>query len=217
MAGYIPGLGYHILTGWYDRVVALAMPEREFRRRTLGYARLAPGMRILDAGCGTGTLLAMLPPDIEAHGADIDEKMLATARRKAPAARLCNASLLGLPYPKARFDRVLSSFVLHHLRPAGKIRAFREIARVLKPGGEFLLADWGPPAGPLQSAAFLTVQLLDGFATTQSHRQGRVPELLRAGGFATAEELGHMRLIAGTVRFWRAIPVSAVPPAGAAS
>lgn len=59
---YVPALGYPWLTALYDPVVALTTRERTFKERLVAQARLAPGMDMLDLGCGTGTLAIRARP-----------------------------------------------------------------------------------------------------------------------------------------------------------
>jgi cyclopropane fatty-acyl-phospholipid synthase-like methyltransferase len=54
---YVHALGLRTLNRLYDPLFRLTMPERAFRRQLLEQAQLAPGMGILDVGCGTGALL----------------------------------------------------------------------------------------------------------------------------------------------------------------
>ena len=56
---YIPALKYHVLTRYYDRVVALTTRERRFKRALLDQATPLAGQHLLDIGCGTGTLAQM--------------------------------------------------------------------------------------------------------------------------------------------------------------
>jgi len=67
------------------------------------------------------------------------------------------------PYPDNEFDTVFSSLFFHHLGPVKKMQTFKEIYRVMKPGGEFHICDWGRPSNPISKIASLGVRLLDGF------------------------------------------------------
>ena len=77
--------------------------------------------------------------------------------------------------------------------------------RVLRPGGELHIADWGKPHDPLMRVAFLGVQLLDGFATTRDHVAGRLPQLVSESGFDEVSELGRWRTFYGSLWFLRGV------------
>ncbi len=109
--------------------------------RTLLQALLAryapPGATILDAGCGTGANLQLLQTFGRAIGVDISEQAIAYCRaRGIPRDRALLASLTELPFPDHFFDLVVSFDVICNI-PDDR-QAFREGARVLKPGGRFI-------------------------------------------------------------------------------
>jgi ubiquinone/menaquinone biosynthesis C-methylase UbiE len=206
-----PALAYHALTPLYDRVVAVTTRERRFKSALLDQARLQPGQQLLDVGSGTGTL-AMLAsarcPDLQVVGLDADPRILARARRKAGAMRdrirFDEGLSTALPYADASFDRVLSSLFFHHLRPPDKAATAREMLRVLRPGGELHVADWGRAGGPVSRAAFVAVQLLDGFETTRDAVAGRLPTVLQAAGFTDVVETQRMLTLFGVLSLYRA-------------
>ncbi|MDP9373631.1 MAG: methyltransferase domain-containing protein, partial [Chloroflexota bacterium] len=132
--------------------MALLGLERAVLRPLLSLARPQAGERALDVGCGTGLLLRLLADSEERvalAGVDLDPAMIARARRRVPEVALCVASATALPYPDDRFDLLTSTFVLHHLDPAGQHAALVEARRVLRPGGRLVLVDFGPPRTPL--------------------------------------------------------------------
>ncbi|MCC6737734.1 MAG: methyltransferase domain-containing protein [Planctomycetia bacterium] len=104
-----------------------------------------PGDRVLDAGCGAGTDVFVAARMCgSAAGVDLTPAMLAVARRaargwKGGRVEFRAASVERLPFPDASFDLVLSNGALN-LVP-DKDAAFREIHRVLRPGGRFVAAD----------------------------------------------------------------------------
>lgn len=102
---------------------------------------LQPGMRLLDCGCGPGTITVGLAAAVvpgEVVGIDLEAAQINLAQRQAAQANVTNArfevaNVHDLPFPDASFDVVYCSAVLSHLRERGK--ALREMHRVLKPGG----------------------------------------------------------------------------------
>lgn len=94
------------------------------------------GRRVLDIGCGTGLTLSLLPSDVKAVGLDLSEAALAYAKTRAPHAELVRGSAYELPFEAGSFDAVLALDVLEHLDD--DMRAAREAARVLRPGGVFV-------------------------------------------------------------------------------
>ena len=157
---FLPALRFERLTPFYDGVIALTTRERTFRRRVVEQAAIGDGMRVLDIGAGTGTLAALVGerhPGARVTGLDADPAMLARARAKAPRASFDEGLSYELPYPDASFDRVLSSLFFHHLRPRDKRRTLAEARRVLRPGGELHVADWGRAAGALMRVLAVSI------------------------------------------------------------
>lgn len=124
-------------------------------------AQLRPGMRLLDCGCGPGTITldfaAAVAPG-EVIGLDIAPVQIDRARTLAAAAQVNNVSfqvgdVYALPFPDASFDVVNANSLLQHLREP--VRALREFRRVLRPGGLTAVVDpdWSTmilePATPL--------------------------------------------------------------------
>ena len=137
--------------GHYDQVVSLLTLGRRTRLRnmTIALARIQPGDRVLEVGCGTGdvALAACAPagPHGSVSGIDASPEMIAVARTKAARAGLeidfRVEPIEALTYPDATFDIVLSSLMMHHLPDDLKRQGLAEIARVLKPGARLLILD----------------------------------------------------------------------------
>ena len=103
-----------------------------------------PYQTLLDVGCGTGWLLNRLARvhPAEYHGLDVSENMLAVAEEKhIPGAVFVQGVADQLPYADDFFDVVTCIQSFHHYPDPD--RAMREVLRVLKPGGLYLLSDTG--------------------------------------------------------------------------
>ncbi|MCH6572823.1 MAG: class I SAM-dependent methyltransferase [Proteobacteria bacterium] len=187
---FVPALGFSWLTRIYDPVVRLTTREQRFKSELLAQAGLAAPMEVLDLACGTGTLAIRAKrqhPGCEITGIDADDRILKIARGKAKkegqAIDFQQGFSTKLPFRDRHFDCVLSSLFFHHLLPDAKQLTFREVHRVLKPGGQLHIADWGKPGSFLMRGLFYFIQLLDGFDNTRDNVQGRLPELMRQAGF----------------------------------
>tara|TARA_R110002049_G_scaffold248090_1_gene422582 strand:+ start:428 stop:1075 length:648 start_codon:yes stop_codon:yes gene_type:complete len=208
---YIPALAYRSLTGLYDPLVRITTRERRFKAALLQQARLRAGQQVLDLACGTATLTIAakrMQPRADITGADGDPDILTRARVKAAKAeaelKFDESLSQHLPYADSSFDVVLSSLFFHHLDRENKLATLSEVWRVLKPGAELHIADWGKAANPLMRVLFLIVQMLDGFATTTDNVAGRLPEFLRASGFKEVEETQRFSTVLGTLALYRA-------------
>jgi SAM-dependent methyltransferase len=111
---YVPAAGHHWSLPLYDPLVKLLGGDSA-RRLLVEQADLQPGHRVLEVGCGTGTLLVLLTravPALEVTGLDPDVRAPARAKRKADAAsvsiQLDRGFSDSLPYADASFDRVFS-------------------------------------------------------------------------------------------------------------
>ncbi|TDA63803.1 MAG: methyltransferase domain-containing protein [Clostridia bacterium] len=131
----------------YDRLASEAEDDLSCGN-TLALAGLKPGLAVADLGCGRGseTLAAarLVAPHGQAIGIDLSPAMVGQACRRREEAGLGNAfflvaDLTTLPLAAGSIDVVLSNCVLNHV--LDKAAAYREIHRVLKPGGCFVIAD----------------------------------------------------------------------------
>ncbi len=209
---FVPALGFHWLTPAYDAVVRVTAREKTFKATLIEQAHFEPDQSVLDLACGTGTLAIWIKqrhPRVSVTGIDGDPTILAIASRKASKARvtirLDRGYSFSLPYADASFDRVISSLFFHHLSWHDKQRTARELCRVMRTGGELHVADWGRSTGPLMRAAFVTVQLLDGFGNTQENVEGRLIELFQLAGFSEVSQQRTFSTVLGTMALYRAV------------
>jgi ubiquinone/menaquinone biosynthesis C-methylase UbiE len=200
MTDYIPAMGRHWMLFLYDPFSRVARVGR-IHDALLDRASIRPGQRVLEIGCGTGNLLTALGrrrvPDLDVLGTDPDPAALGKARRKAARAKLPlryeRAYAGELPLPDDSVDRVLSSYMLHHLDATAKAGALREVRRVLRPGGELHLVDAdGTPREGRKSRPLLAGNAPD-----------RVLALMHEAGLTDAMETGRGQRLGGHV-FYRA-------------
>ncbi len=153
-------------------------------------------------------MAAQAEPGLNVVGLDGDEEILERARAKAIAAGAAIDFQEGLstrlPFGPASFDRVLSTLFFHHLTTADKRVTLTEVTRVLRPGGELHVADWGRPQDPLMAGLFAGVRALDGFERTRANVQGRLPALFEDAGLVEARRHDRMRTAFGTVELYTA-------------
>lgn len=213
--GYIPALKYEWLTKVYDLVLEFTMPERKIKTALINGMRIQTNDRILDFGCGSLTLSIMAAqayPHAIFYGLDIDDKILSIAERKMKSAgasvKIQHYDGGRLPYPDNYFDRVMSSLVFHHLTLRQKYKALEEIYRILKPSGEVHIADFGQPSGALQRLGFYSVQLLDGFETTNDSLKNVLPKSMKETNFYEVEEKGFFKTMVGTVRLMKGVKLN---------
>ncbi len=214
-ASYVPALRFRWLTPFYDAVVGITVRERTFKKALLQQAAIQPGQRVLDVGCGTGTLCLLIKqtqPQAEVVGVDGDPEILALAQNKARKAGVAvqfdHGLSTELPYPDAHFDRVLSTLFFHHLSPEDKKRTAAELFRVLKPGGELHIADWGKAANPLMRGLFWGIQILDGFENTRDNINGKLPDIFREAGFGEVQQMQAINTLFGTMALYRGVKPS---------
>lgn len=205
-AGFMPALRFHRLTPLFDLVAAVTVRDGKLKRRVLACASLTGGEEVLDVGCGTGTLAveaARAAPGVRVTGLDADASILARARKRAADAGLQIAfdegTSTALRYPDESFDVVLSTLFFHHLPDDAKRTTAAELLRVLRPGGRLVVGDVGRPQDPLMRVAVrLTVQILDGVATTALNVRGELPEVLAGAGLRAVTVRDRVRAPTGS-------------------
>ncbi len=136
-------------SGSYERSLGQLFLFDPAHRAVLDFlpANLAP-QAILDIGCGTGRLLrkaARRWPKARLMGIDPAEGMVAQARRRTPGVAFHVSTAETLSLPEGTFDVALSTLSFHHW--FDQALALRQVAKTLRPGGYFVLADPALPLG----------------------------------------------------------------------
>lgn len=206
---YVPPLGRHELTDQYDRAIALMTREKRWRSELIRRIPAQSGARIVDIGCGTGTLAIAIKqafPDCEVIGIDPDRPALDLARGKAGAAGVT------VRWEQAMGDRaddivgscdvILSSLVFHQCAVETKQAIALAMSRALIPGGLILVADYGLQRSLLMRTLFRQVQLLDGFDKTEPNAEGCMPAIFEAAGFADLTEAKIIQTPSGSISIY---------------
>ena len=203
---YIPALSYRFLTPFYDFIQKYIVRDVRYKSLLVAQANIQPGQQVLDLGCGTGTLAIMAKqaqPGAEVAGLDADPDMLKVAKYKS--------GLLGvpvkfdtgftnhLPYPDESFDRILSSIMIHHLKTPDKIQTAQEVYRVLKPGGQLHIIDFGKP---VTWYGKILGPFLHRFEEANDNIEGTLPNIFGAPGLKT-QVTGNFWTFFGDLAFLR--------------
>jgi ubiquinone/menaquinone biosynthesis C-methylase UbiE len=200
---YLPAAGRDWLLPLYDPLVQLLGADRA-RRTLLDQANLQSSHRVLDIGCGTGTLALLIKrlyPDINVVGLDADPKALALAKRKTERSTVSIGLDQGfsdeLPYSEQTFDRVFSTFMFHHLMEDQKEKTLYEVRRVLTPGGTLHLLDFTAREtighGPLARYFHSHHRLKD-------NTEERILALLKQAGLLSCEKVMEGTMFFGSLR-----------------
>lgn len=179
-------------------------------RETLRRLALRPGEWLLDVGCGTGTLLAVVQraaPAVSVVGTDLAPEMLGAARTKLRGqVPLVAADAAGLPFQTGSFDVVVSSSSFHYWPDPGA--GLAELARVLRPGGRLVVTDWCDDYLACK-ACDLVLRLIDP-AHQRAYGSRECLQLLNRAGYAeTAVERYRINWL------WGLMTARAVRPEGA--
>jgi cyclopropane fatty-acyl-phospholipid synthase-like methyltransferase len=207
-SSFVPALGFDLLTPLYDPLIRLALREGEVKRRLVEQARIAPGMTVVDFGCGTGTLVLLLKqmhPGARVIGVDVDARILEIARKKLDDAgvdvELRCGRIEDVSLAPGSVERVVTSLVLHHLSEREKLAALAAMHRALGDEGELHVADFGAPHNLLMQAVSFVIQVFDGAGRVGPNLAGRLPELIRRAGFEAVEPRGEVATPFGTLAF----------------
>jgi ubiquinone/menaquinone biosynthesis C-methylase UbiE len=179
---------------------------RMYRRRVeMCLEECTGGDRILEVGFGSGvTFLNLHEKYREIHGLDLTADINQVKHvfdQRGIKTELCNGSVLEMPYADGMFDSVLLISILEHLRPTQQERAFSEIRRVLRPGGQVI---YGVPIErPLMVFLFRVLghNIREHHFSTEKQVAAAAEKLfekvritqLRGGAAGAVYEVGHFR------------------------
>ncbi|MGO4707105.1 class I SAM-dependent methyltransferase [Microvirga sp. 2MCAF38] len=157
-------------------------------------ATVACGPRVLEAGVGTGLSLGYYPKNAEVYGVDLSADMLQRAKEKVEKQGLTHVKSLQvmdvtrLSFPDEMFDAVTAQFIITLVPDLDT--ALSEFARVLKPGGEIVLANhFGQPSGPVAVLEELISPLAKAIGWSSAFKSERVEAWARTTGRMEVVEL----------------------------
>jgi SAM-dependent methyltransferase len=204
----------------YDRFMGAW--SRPLAPQLADLAEVRSGQRVLDVGCGPGSLTAELVARLGAasvSAVDPSESFVAAARMRHPGVDVRRAQAEALPFPDGRFDAALAQLVVHFM--ADPIAGLREMARVTRPGGTVAVCVWDyaggrDPLGPFWEAARALHPDVTDESALAGARKGHLAELFEAAGLRDIKEaeLSVSRAYDGFDDWWEPF-TAGVGPSGA--
>jgi ubiquinone/menaquinone biosynthesis C-methylase UbiE len=164
--------------------------NRELVDRFIRFARLRPGDRVLDLGCGSGVFAAEVARrGMLVAGIDLSSRLLVRGHMQAPSVGFAVGDAEQLPFADGTFDGVLLSGIVHHLpNPAP---AAREVHRVLRVGGRFMAFDPNRRNPAMWAYRDWSSPFYSNVGVTENERPvvaGQVRDVFAAAGFRTATD-----------------------------
>jgi SAM-dependent methyltransferase len=186
------------------------------------YARVVPGQRVVDVGCGPGALTTELVQRVGPDGVsavDPSEPFVAAAKERHPGVDVRLAPAERLPFGDDEFDASLAQLVVHFM--ADPVKGLQEMGRVTRPGGGVAACVWDHAGGegPL-SPFWEAAHAFDADVADESQlagaREGHLAELFKQAGLADVEDTAlSVTLVLASFDDWWAPFTAGVGPAGA--
>ena len=153
MATFLRPLSYKYqwLYNGISRLAALSVGgEKRFRQLALQNLKIDRHTQVLDLCCGSGqTTQFLVQKSDRVMGLDISPVALNRAKQNVPQAKYVEGLAQAMPFSDNQFDLVHTSAALHEMNPQELEQIFKEVYRVLKPGGIFTLVDFHQPQNQL--------------------------------------------------------------------
>ena len=190
------------VAGIYDMLEPLMMMgmDRAITRDVIRYLASKGGNKVLDVGCGTGTLTRAIAGELLSRkescvvGVDAATAMIKVARGKARGlSNIAFEAALAerLPFGEASFDRAVSTMFFHHISQDLKIRALDEIWRTLKPGGSAIVVDVAKPTTWFGTVCAWSGYVLFQQAEIRENIEGKLENAFDESLFKTWRQLAH--------------------------
>lgn len=163
------GTEFNKIAFLYDFLIRLvAIPfggEKRLREKIIEILNPQPADKVLDVCCGTGELTKRISEKIsemgEVIGIDLSPNMLSIARRKTTRVCFMHASSEDIPYPSNHFDKIIISFALHEMTGIARSNTLKEIHRVLRNDGKFMVIDYHRPKEFLNNIVLNIAMLIE--------------------------------------------------------
>jgi SAM-dependent methyltransferase len=183
---------FEVAADAYDRFMGVW--SRGLAPQIADFAGISAGQRVLDVGCGPGSLTAELVARLGAEAVaavDPSESFVAAARARYPGVDVRQATAEALPFANATFDAALAQLVVHFM--TDPVAGVREMARVTRPGGLVAACVWdfGGGRGPL-GPFWREARAIDPTVEDESERAGthagQLKTLFVAAGLTSVAE-----------------------------
>jgi len=185
-----------------DYATAVVPIFEGYARRAWSLASPPPGARVADVACGPGTLAACAVAEgAEVDALDFSPAMIAALEaRGLPRVRPAVGDGQALPWPDTSFDAAFSMFGLMFF--PDRARGFRELARVLVPGGRAVVSSWYPPSAVPQLMAMYAAMMPPGAPAPSAppepplSRPEHYTREMGEAGFVDVEVVTHVEALA---------------------